>query len=53
MSICGVAPNRLELNKNANGGNSSRASKTVISTDTQIALFAGKIPEPLNIQYVQ
>jgi hypothetical protein len=42
-------PNRLELNKNANGGNSSKASKTVSSTDRQTALFAGKIPEPLKI----
>jgi hypothetical protein len=36
-----VVPNRLELNKNANG-NSSKASKTMISTDMKTALFAGK-----------
>jgi hypothetical protein len=49
MSICIVVPNRLELNENASGGNSSKASKTAISTDIQTALFAGKIPEPLTI----
>jgi hypothetical protein len=49
MSICGVVPNRLELNKNMCGGNSSKASKTVISSDMQIALFVGKIPEPLTV----
>jgi hypothetical protein len=54
MSICGGVPNRLELNKNASGGNSSKeASKTVNSTDMQTALFAGKIPEPLTIYYLQ
>lgn len=49
MSICGIVPKRLELNKNASGGNSSKASKTVTSTDMQTALFAGKIPEPLTV----
>jgi hypothetical protein len=53
MSICSVVPNRLELNKNASGGNSSKASKTVISTNMQTALFAGKIPEPLTLYYLQ
>lgn len=52
MSICSVVPNRLELNKNASGGNSSKPSKTVLSTDKQTPLFAGKIPEPLTIQYL-